>query len=202
MPLPPSTSREPLHVRSIELRGYRRADGLYEIDGHLTDVKTHPLLPPGRQTSMPPGVPVHDMWVRLVVDDRLVIKDVVVTLDNGPYADCPSATESVKSLIGVKIGAGWSAAVKALRGRESCTHVVELLGPMATAAYQTLAPHRFNQPDATDATGRPVRIDSCYAYASDRALVMKRWPSHFTGGDAPRGAPTVEPPPRQTEGTP
>ena len=193
MPLPPPVEREPLHVRTIELRGYRRDDGLYDIEGHLTDVKTEPLLPPGRETSMPAGVPVHDIWVRFVIDDRLVIHDIVATLDNGPYADCPSAPASLASLIGAKIGAGWSATVKALRGRESCTHVVELLGPMATAAYQTLAPVRFALPDSLDRSGRPVRIDSCYAYGSDRALVLNRWPAHFTGGNAPRGAPTVEP---------
>ena len=183
MPLPPTTAREALHTRAIDMRGYRRADGLYDIEGHITDVKTHPLHPPGRATPMPSGLPVHDMWVRLVVDRDLVIKDVVVAIDNGPYDACPSATSSLKPLIGEKIGAGWSTRVRALRGPHSCTHVVELLIPLATAAYQTLAPERFQRPDALDKNGRPVRIDSCYAYSSNRALVLERWPEHYTGAE-------------------
>lgn len=184
MPLPPSVEREPLHVRSIDLRGYRRSDGLYDIEGHLTDVKTHPLHPPGRDSPVPAGAPVHDMWVRLVVDKDLVIKDVMASLDSGPYGDCPSATGSLAALIGEKIGSGWASRVRALRGAQSCTHIVELLIPLATAAYQTLAPVRFKQHDALDAAGRPVRIDSCYAYSSDRSLVKVRWPAHYTGGEA------------------
>ena len=179
MPLPPPTEREQLHVRSIDLRGYRRPDGLYEIEGRVTDVKDHPMQPPGRDSPLPPHLPIHDMSVRLVVDEFLVISDVVVAIDAGPYGDCPSATESLAPLRGARIGAGWTKRVKALLGPQACTHVVELLIPLATAAYQTLAPVQFTRKDKLDAAGRPVRIDSCYAYAGNRALVRKRWPEHF-----------------------
>src|SRR5215212_3750371 len=85
--LPPPVEREALHVRSIDLRGYRRADGRFDIEGHITDVKTHPLHPPGRDEPMPAGIPVHDMSVRMVVDENLVIADIVAVIDNGPYGD-------------------------------------------------------------------------------------------------------------------
>jgi hypothetical protein len=183
MPLPPPpVDREPLHTRTIEFRGYRRADGLYDIEGRVTDIKDHPMQPPGRASAMPPGVPVHDMSVRVVIDEHLVISDIVAVVDTGPYGDCPSATRSLEPLRGARIGAGWSQRVKALLGRESCTHLVELMIPLATAAYQTLAPAFFNRPDKLDAKGKPVRIDSCYAYASDRGLARVRWPAHYTGG--------------------
>lgn len=42
---------------------------------------------------------------------------------------------------------------------------------MATTAYQTLAEVRFARGDELDAVGRPVRIDSCYAYSEARELV-------------------------------
>ena len=49
MPLPPSVPRDELHLRRIELRGYRRADGLYDIEAHMVDTKTRELtLPDGR----------------------------------------------------------------------------------------------------------------------------------------------------------
>lgn len=183
MPLPPPVDREQLHVRTIDLRGYRRSDGLFDIEGHITDVKTHPLQPPGRDTPMPPGVPIHNMSVRLVVDDTLLISEVVAAIDAGPYGDCPSATASLATLRGARIGPGWTSRVKALLGPQSCTHLVELLIPMATAAYQTLAPVRFTRADPVDAAGRSRKIDSCYAYSSDRALVRMRWPGHYTGPD-------------------
>ena len=41
MPLSTPTEREHLHSRQIGLMGYRRNDGLWDIEGHLTDVKTY-----------------------------------------------------------------------------------------------------------------------------------------------------------------
>ena len=41
MPLSPPAPREPIHTRAIDLRGYRREDGLWDIEGHLTDVKCY-----------------------------------------------------------------------------------------------------------------------------------------------------------------
>jgi len=40
MPLPPSAPRDELHVRRIELRGYRRHDGRYDIEARMVDTKT------------------------------------------------------------------------------------------------------------------------------------------------------------------
>ena len=182
MPLPPPVDRELMHVRTIDLRGYRRSDGLFDIEGHVTDVKTHPLQPPGRDSPVPAGSPVHNMSVRLVFDEHLVISEAVGTIDTGPYGDCSAGSGPLSTLRGARIGPGWSKRVKALLGAQSCTHLVELLIPMATAAYQTIAPLRFKRVDPVDAEGRPSKIDSCYAYGSARTLVMKRWPAHYTGG--------------------
>ncbi len=41
MPLPPPVERDHLHTRTMEFRGYQRADGLCDIDARLTDVKTY-----------------------------------------------------------------------------------------------------------------------------------------------------------------
>jgi hypothetical protein len=32
-----------------------------------------------------------------------------------------------------------------------------------------------------DANGRPTKIDSCFAYGSDKEIVAKLWPEHYTG---------------------
>jgi len=41
MPLSQPAERERLHTRSIEINGYRRVDGLYDIEAHLTDCKSY-----------------------------------------------------------------------------------------------------------------------------------------------------------------
>jgi hypothetical protein len=42
MPLPVTdVERELRHTRRVRYEGYRRADGLWDIEGHLTDIKSH-----------------------------------------------------------------------------------------------------------------------------------------------------------------
>lgn len=185
MPLPPAAPRSDVHGRVVECRGYRRDDGLWDIEGHLIDRKASPLaVPHGRLVAA--GEPVHEMWVRLTVDDDLLVHDVVAVTDHAPYPACPSAADALSTLRGLRIAAGWTAAVRRrLAGRVGCTHLTELLGPVATTAYQTLAELRLARPDERDDRGRPVRIDSCRAYAGDGDLVRRRWPEHFTGSGKP-----------------
>ncbi len=64
MSLPPPLPRDELHLRRMEMRGYRRHDGLYDIEAHLTDTKTTPLE--RSEGTVPAGMPLHDMWLRLV----------------------------------------------------------------------------------------------------------------------------------------
>ena len=44
MPLPPpDCTREAAHQRSITINAYARSDGLWDIEGHLTDAWTKPV---------------------------------------------------------------------------------------------------------------------------------------------------------------
>jgi hypothetical protein len=177
MPLPDSPNRVELHHRRIEMRGYRRADGLYEIDGRVTDVKTERTRRIDGGREFEPGTPIHDMWVRLVVDETLLVHDIVAVTDASPYEICREAVEPMRAIVGERIKGGWSTMVKAkLGGAQGCTHLMEILIPLATAAYQTLTSLRLSQPPAVDADGRPRKIDSCYAYGRNRAVVQKLWP--------------------------
>lgn len=72
---------------------------------------------------------------------------------------------------------GWSKAVRSrLGGERSCTHLMELLIPLATVAFQSLSYPSRTRPERLDATGRPLKIDSCYAYGAERELVLRQWP--------------------------
>ena len=58
--------RELLHTRRVRYEGYKRADGLWDIEAHLTDVKNHDYkLKTGVRRA---GQPIHDMWLRITVD--------------------------------------------------------------------------------------------------------------------------------------
>lgn len=193
MPLPDSPHRTELHLRRIEMRGYRRDDGLYEIDGRVTDTKSRDLRTK-EDTLVKAGTPIHDMWVRLVVDDTLLVHDVIAVSDSTPFDACREAVAPMRVIIGERIKGGWTNMVKAkLGGAVGCTHLMELLIPLATAAYQTITEIRLARPDALDAKGRPLKIDSCYAYAATREIVRRRWPLHFREADAT--APAAIPPP-------
>lgn len=174
--------REQMHVRHIEMRAYRRTDGLIDVEGRVTDQRAKQMKLFAGDRVVAPGEFVHDLWVRLIVDDQLLIHGVETASDSRPYPMCAEGGANFDRLIGLKIGAGWSHAVKQRLGRaHGCTHLMELLIPMATAAWQAIAEIRLARPDQLDASGRPVRIDGCTAFAADRGLVAIRWPAHYTG---------------------
>jgi hypothetical protein len=178
VPLPRSVPRDALHLRRIEIQGYRRDDGLYEVDARIVDTKSTTLAFKQSGRPLPAGEALHDMSVRLVFDEHLVLHDVVAVTDASPHSICPEAAVAVASLKGERIGAGFNRLVRdRLGGARGCTHIMELIGPAATTAFQTLAPLRAARPDTLDQTGRPVKIDSCYAYGRTRELVRIGWPA-------------------------
>jgi hypothetical protein len=172
-----SIAREELHFRRIDMRGYRRSDGLYEVEGRLTDRKPCEFTPASGGPAVPASQPIHDMGVRLVFDDDMVVRDVQTFTRAAPYRVCPEGGRALQSLKGLRMASGWSREVRSrLGGARSCTHLMELLMPLATVAVQSLGASRAGRPEAVDATGRPKKIDSCYAYAAEGELVLQRWP--------------------------
>jgi hypothetical protein len=171
--------REELHFRRIDMRGYRRQDGLYEVEGRVVDRKPHDSSAiAGR--AVPAEEPIHDMGVRLVFDERMVVLEVETFTDAAPYTQCPAGGLALQSLKGLRMTAGWNREVRSrLSGARSCTHLMELLAPLATVAFQSLSAPRRGRPEQVDATGRPVKVDSCYAYGAGRELVRRRWPEYY-----------------------
>lgn len=174
-------TREGVHSRSIEMRGYKRSDGLYEVEGRLLDRKPHdftPLVHSGR--FVPAGEPIHEMVVKLVYDERLVVQAIESNTLSAPYVNCHEGGKALQSVVGLAMASGWSKEVKTrLGGSRSCTHLMELLIPMATTAFQSLSATSRTQPEPVNADGRPKKIDSCYAYSADGELVRRQWPEYF-----------------------
>src|SRR5215217_7837974 len=112
MPLPAPAERELLHLRDIALRGYRRADGLFDIEAHLEDRKTdNPLNASGREDGTAArDRPIHGMWLRLTVDEALTVVACEASADFTPYAICPQAAPNFARLAGLRIGPGFNRA--------------------------------------------------------------------------------------------
>lgn len=190
MPLSQPADRTPVHTRRVTCRGFRRADGLWDIEGHLVDTKAYRFASLDRG-DVGPGEPIHEMWLRLTVDDDFTVRAVEAVTDASPFIICGEVTPNFQRLVGLRIGAGWRRAVRErLGGTEGCTHLVELLGPMATTAFQAIFPilSRERAGGAGDGMtneapdgSRPKLLDSCYAFASDGPVVARRWPAHYTG---------------------
>jgi hypothetical protein len=182
MPLPAPAPRTLKHTRTIECTGYEREDGLWDIEGHLVDTKTyvHSRRDGGRERQ--PGDPVHHMWLRLTIDLDLKIHDVEAVTDSSPYETCGNITVNFKKLVGLTIGPGWRKAIaERVGGVLGCTHLVELLGPVGTTAYQATGRAREARNAGKPATKKPYQINSCHIYKDDAPAVLERWPEFYTG---------------------
>ncbi len=169
--------REELHFRRIDIHGFRRSDGLFEVEGQVIDQKPYDFSPASGEYSISANEPIHNMGVRLVFDEMMVVHDVQTFTSAAPYDNCAEGGNALQSLKGLRITAGWSSEVhRRIPRPQSCTHLIELLKPLATTAIQTMSMQRSSQPEVLDDTGRPKQINSCYAYAADGKLVMRRWP--------------------------
>jgi hypothetical protein len=199
MPLSPPVGRQHLHTRRVTCQGFFRNDGLWDIEGRITDTKTYEHANEWRG-PLKPGDFVHDMSIRLTLDHKLTIVDAEAVTDKSPYPICGDVAPDFKKLVGLRIGGGFHREVRArLGGVHGCTHIVELLGPVATTAFQTVSSRkarelnqayvaRTRQASTDDREPKPQRkphmIDNCHAWASD-GPVVKRWvPDFYTGPDA------------------
>lgn len=172
----PTAKREPLHRRTIEIVGYKREDGLFDIEGRLLDRKDVEFPVGGRRLA--PGEPVHEMWLRITVDRELRIVDAAAATDAMPYTgECDRIAPDYAKLVGLSIGPGYLRKVKELLGGvRGCTHITELAGSLATAAIQTFAGQGLRPGD-----GKPPQLDRCHALESHAPAVARFYPAWYRG---------------------
>jgi hypothetical protein len=203
MPLTQAAARELLHTRDIQICGYRRDDGLYDIEAQLADAKSYGFVNQDRG-YVDAGEKLHGMWLRLTLDETMTIVASEAATDHAPYTVCPSAAPAFAALTGLRIKPGFlREANQRVGGAAGCTHLRELLQQIATTAFQTIGPHRAwreaqergevaeRGSDKLDAriaqkllgSGASI-VNSCRAYASDGPIVQRRWPELYTGADA------------------
>lgn len=190
-PFSAPVAREELHRRDYDFHGFQRADGLFDIEGRMTDRKSY-AFPNRWRGEIVPGEPIHDMWARLTIDEDFFVVGIEVHTAAGPFEICPAITPSFAALKGVRIGKGWSRALKEkFGGVHGCTHHVEMLRAMGTVAFQTVFGAREKMkregriasaaaaaPEDKPAK-RPGLIDSCHALAADGEAVKQLWPAYY-----------------------
>ncbi|MFL9949017.1 DUF2889 domain-containing protein [Paraburkholderia agricolaris] len=177
MPLSAPVPRRDVHHRVIDMHGFRRKDGLYDIEAHLVDTKPFPMALVSRPEPLPAGMPLHDLSVRVTIDDTFLIRNIEASSDATPYELCKEAESTLSALVGERIAAGWSNIVKQkLRGAASCTHLMEMMIPLGTTAFQAISGARRIGQATVDPAKLAVRPDSCYAYSRQRSVIRRFWP--------------------------
>jgi hypothetical protein len=175
MPLPPpDCERDASHQRSITVSAHARRDGLWDIEGHLSDAWPHPV--PAAGAMLPAGQPMHSMWLRLTVDRSATIVAAQAVTDAGPYgAACAAITPDYGQLVGVRIARGYRDAIRRLFGRTAgCTHMSELAAVMGSAALQALWDTMVQ-----DEQTQPFSIDGCHALKSSGPQVARFFPRWY-----------------------
>jgi hypothetical protein len=176
MPLSAHVPRQPLHHRKISARGYKRDDGLFEVEGHLVDTKAYSFkLRSGERLA---GEPVHEMWLRITYDTSMTIIDAEASSDAHPYPGfCATITPHYRAMIGWSMRPGFSAKVReTFGGTKGCTHLTDLISLLATTAYQNLAGQL-----PSNAEKKPFQLDGCHALASDAPAVATFYPKWYRG---------------------
>ena len=185
MPLPSAKPRQQLHTRQVEYRGYLRDDGLWDIEAQMTDIKTY-AIDRSDGSQLAAGQPVHNMHIRVTVDDEMVIREIATAMDDTPYAECGQGVDPMQKMVGTKMGPGWRVAIeRALGGVQGCTHLRELLFNMATAGYQTIPVYIERQRleaggELTDHAVPPSHLGKCISWDFAGPVVARIYPQ-FSG---------------------
>ena len=187
--------RQLKHRRSIDVQIYARGNGLWEVDAHITDVRPRETrLATG---MLAPGEPIHDMLVRLVVDESFNVVEAGAQTLAMPYpGQCDAFSPVYGRLVGLNLMRGFRQAVRErLGGVQGCTHLNELTQVLPTAVVQAFAGEVIDTRGDREDSQQPFQIDRCHALRADGLTVKTyypRWyrPSEATGSTAAlSGAP-------------
>lgn len=168
-----AANRQLKHRRTIAVQVYARGDGLWEVDATIADTKTRDAQLAGRLCAA--GEPIHDMLLRLVVDERLNIVESGAQSNAVPYPGACETHDVYGRLVGLNLLQGFRAALRErVGGVQGCTHITELAQVLPTAVVQAFAG------EVIDTRGqgaeRPFQIDRCHALRADGESVRRYYP--------------------------
>jgi hypothetical protein len=174
-----ATERTLVHRRSIDVRVYARGNGLWEVDAHIRDVRPKAVrLATGPRIA---GEPIHDMLLRLVVNERFEVLEAGARSDAVPFAGaCDAYRDAYARLVGLNLMRGFRKAVQErLGGVHGCTHLTELAQILPTAVVQAFAGEVLDTIGDGPGETRPFQIDRCHALRADGEAVRVHYPRWY-----------------------
>ena len=132
---------------------------------------------------VPATLLVQQYWADIGVEANVEVIEWVGGTEASPFSVCPAITVNLQRMKGAKIGPGWRKAIKErIGGIEGCTHINEMLGAMATVAYQAMWPiMRRENPSEPDPDKKPPLIGTCHAFDPKGEIVRQTWPEWYEG---------------------
>jgi Protein of unknown function (DUF2889) len=187
--------RVPQHRRAIDVKIFSRGNGHWEVDAHLTDTRPRPT--PMATGELPAGAPIHDMLLRLVIDESFNVLEAGSQTSAMPYpGECDDLGDTYGQLVGLNLMRDFRRAVKErLGGVKGCTHLTELSQVLPTAVVQAFAGEVLDTRGDTDGSTQPFQIDRCHALRADGDAVKTYYPRWYRAPQAPHpidGSPTAD----------
>lgn len=193
MALPSAAPERQLkHRRSIDVRVYARGNGLWEVDAHLGDVKTRDARLAGEVRHA--GQPIHDMLLRLVVDEAFNIVEAGSETRAMPYpGHCDDHGDAYARLAGLNLLKDFRRAVRQrLGGLQGCTHLTEMTQVLPTAVVQAFAGEVLDTREDNASGQQPFQLDRCHALRTDGPVVQIHYPRWYRALPVP-GTPVDGP---------
>lgn len=193
MALPTAAPHRQLkHRRRIDVQIHSRGDGLWEVDAEISDVKTRDVPMAGGTRRA--GEPIHDMLLRLVVDEQLNIVEAGSETRAMPYpGHCDDHGDAYAQLAGLNLLKGFRRAVRErLGGNRACTHLTELTQVLPTAVIQAFAGDVLKTREG-ETDQRPFQIDGCHALRADAPAVRIHYPRWYQAPATKQRVPEATP---------
>ena len=183
--------KELVHTRQIVCRGYRRKDGLWQIEASVADEKGQTVTFKSRP-NVQAGELIHHLSLCVIIDDDYQIRDASAKTMAAPWSACTDVADDYRKLIGMRIGPGFTRAVReVLGGTLGCTHLTDLLGQIGNTYMQASWPDRVarqrnsgEDPRRWPDTRTLSFVDACYAWRMDGAALAGEYPQ-LAGDGAP-----------------
>lgn len=158
----------PHHRRSITFDVYDAADDAVRILGHLRDER-----PWAREPEQLPVV--HDLELEATVSlTDFTVRGIDARFLTYPHAECPQIAGAYEDLVGVRVGYGWTRAVRErVGGPAGCAHLRELARAMGPVLVQAAFSARMRQNPAREGDDErlrqvlPLLTGTCHIWAPE-----------------------------------